>query len=214
MNGEGLLPLVLASSSPRRRQLLRQVGLPFRVLPADLDEEAYLATLPSGLSPGEVVERLALAKARQVAARLRQARLVLAADTTVVLDGELIQKPRDAGEARRMLARLAGRTHEVYTGVALVGPRGTRVAHERTRVTMAAADAGRVDRYVRTGEPLDKAGAYAVQGFGSVLVERVEGCYFNVVGLPLALLDRLLQDFGVDVSRFWRERARAVPARG
>lgn len=206
--------LVLASASPRRRQLLRQLGVPFRALPADLDEDAFLAALPPGLAPHEVVERLALAKARRVAGRLRRPQVVLAADTTVVLDGQLIQKPRDAAEARHMLSRLAGRTHEVYTGIALVGPGVERVAHERTLVTMAPADPGRIERYVRTGEPLDKAGAYAVQGYGSVLVERIEGCYFNVVGLPLPLLDRLLAELGVDVSLFWRERIRAVPVRG
>lgn len=201
--------IVLASASPRRRALLRQIGLPFRVVPAGLDEDAVLATLGRDAAPAAAVELLAAAKARHVARRLRRPRLVLAADTTVVLDGEMIQKPRDAADARRMLARLAGRTHEVYTGVALVDPAGgrERVAHERTRVTMARMDPGLIDRYVRTGEPLDKAGAYAVQGFGSVLVERIEGCYFNVVGLPLPLLARMLAGFGIDVSRCWRDRA-------
>lgn len=214
MSGHELLPLVLASGSPRRRELLRQAGIPFRVRPARVDEDALLASLPPGLGPGGAVERLALAKAQDVAGRLRRPRLVLAADTTVVLDGEMIQKPRDEDDARRMLALLSGRTHEVFTGVALIGPARVRVAHERTRVTMAPLSPAVIERYVRTGEPMDKAGAYAVQGYGSLLVERIEGCYFNVVGLPLPLLARLLREFGVEPSSFWRARTGTGPSAG
>lgn len=205
--------IVLASASPRRRALLRQIGLPFQVVPAGVDEERLLAELEPAGDPGRAVERLALAKARAVAARLRRPAVVIGADTTVVLGRRWLQKPRDPEEARAMLARLAGRTHEVYTGVALVeAPRGREAtAHQRTRVTMAALDPVRIERYVRTGEPLDKAGAYAVQGYGSILVERIEGCYFNVVGLPLPLLAAMLADFGIEVSDFWRVRARALP---
>jgi len=196
-------PVVLASSSPRRRQLLRALGVQFSVRVPDIDERP----LPEE-PPGAHVRRLALAKARAIARELAPgcgAQWVLGADTVVVLDGKILGKPRDARHAERMLTRLSGRTHEVLTGVALVpvgglSPRrGVRVrtAVVRSRVAMKALDAATIRRYVATGEPLDKAGAYAVQGGGRRLVDRVDGSLTNVIGLPLERLARMFAACGV-----------------
>lgn len=142
----------------------------------------------------------ALAKAQDVG-RGFPGRLVVAADTIVVLDGEVLGKPPNPETARSMLSRLAGREHLVITGIAVGRPEvhRWRTGHETTRVWMRALDPGDIAAYVRTGEPMDKAGAYAIQGKGSVLIERIEGCYFNVVGLPLARLARMLSEFGIAV---------------
>jgi septum formation protein len=185
-------PLVLASSSPRRRRLLRDAGVPFSVSTPAVDERPLPAELPAAH-----VRRLALAKARAVARALPAtggARWVLGADTVVVLDGKILGKPRDAGHAGRMLARLAGRTHAVLTGVALVPAAGgrARTAVVRSRVTMRPFDAETIRRYVAGGEPLDKAGAYAVQGKGRRLVSEVSGSLTNVIGLPMERLARML----------------------
>ncbi len=189
--------LVLASASPRRRQLLAQIGLTFRVRESDVDERPLLSAAgdPEWLTRG-----LALAKAMAVGRHETDA-LVLAADTVVVLDGEILGKPRDAVEAQAMLSRLQGRTHRVVTGVAVLDAATgrSRTAAEETRVTLRALTPEEIAAYVAGGEPLDKAGAYAVQGLGAVLVTRIEGCFYNVVGLPLALTVDLLQDFGCAV---------------
>ena len=197
-------PLVLASSSPRRRVLLRRLRTPFSVVVRAVDERP----LP-GESPAEHVRRLAREKARAVAVGLPAgcaARWVLGADTVIALDGEILGKPRDAAAAWRMLARLSGRSHEVLTGVALVPVRGlesvagrarARTAVVRSRVEMRVLDAATIRRYVATGEPLDKAGAYAVQGRGGRLVARVSGSLTNVVGLPLERLARMLAACGL-----------------
>jgi septum formation protein len=190
-------PLVLASTSPRRRRLLRQLGVAFSVRAPKTDERP----LP-GESPRAHVRRLALEKARAVARALPAgcgARWVLGADTVIALDGGILGKPRGARDAARMLARLAGRSHEVLTGVALVPVGGgrARVAVVRSRVAMKPFDAGAVRRYVATGEPLDKAGAYAVQGRGRRLVASVSGSLTNVVGLPLERLAVLLVACGL-----------------
>jgi septum formation protein len=193
-------PIVLASSSPRRRRLLRELGVRFSVRVPDVDERPQPGELP-----GPHVRRLALAKARVVARQLAPgcgARWVVGADTVVVLDGRILGKPRDAGEAREMLARLSGRTHEVLTGVALVPVAGGRARSGvvRSRVEMKPFDGAVIRRYVAGGEPLDKAGAYAVQGRGRHLVARVSGSLTNVVGLPLERLGRLLAAAGVVVG--------------
>ncbi len=195
--------LVLASASPRRRRLLAQLGLPFQVMESDVDENGAFAR---GGSPEELTQALALAKAAAVARRLGGAEppqdaVVLGADTVVVIDGEVLGKPRDAADAEAMLARLQGRTHTVITGVAVVdAANGRRVtAAETTRVTVRPLTPERIRAYVAGGEPLDKAGSYAIQGLGAVLVTRVEGCFYNVVGLPLARTADLLNDFGVEV---------------
>jgi septum formation protein len=186
---------VLASASPRRRELLGQLGLRFTVAAADIDETPHPAEAPEAY-----VLRLAREKARAVAGRFPGA-WVLAADTTVVLGPELLGKPRDEAEARAMLARLSGRTHEVHTGVALAG-RAEEALVVRTRVTFRTLSAGEIAWYAGTGEPLDKAGAYAVQGKGGFLVAAVEGSPTNVIGLPLGETLALLERAGVPLP--WR----------
>jgi septum formation protein len=195
--------LVLASASPRRRELLSGLGVAFTVRPVDLDE-----TPRSGEEPSDYVLRLAREKA---AARVAAGELVLAADTIVVLDGELLGKPRDEADARRMLGRIAGREHTVLTGVALLDATETREGRraglaamtvEASRVRMAAMSEAEIAWYVATGEPLDKAGSYAVQGLGALFVEEVFGNYTNVVGLPLPATRRLFAELGYDLRRF------------
>ncbi len=178
--------LVLASSSPRRRQLLEMLGIPVDVRPPHIAEVRWPGETPRGY-----VERLAREKAAAVPGEL-----VLAADTTVVVDGDLLEKPDDESDALRMLERLAGRTHEVITAVALRAPGGTRQATDVTRVTFRPADRGLLRAYVATGEPMDKAGAYGIQGYGAALVERIEGDFFGVMGLPVRLVLELLEQAG------------------
>ena len=178
--------LVLASSSPRRRQLLEMLGMSVEVRPPHIAEVRG----PSE-TPREYVERLAREKAAAVGGEL-----VLAADTTVVVDGDVLEKPVDDADALRMLQRLAGRTHEVITAIALRGTGGTRQATDITRVTFRPAGRALLDAYVATGEPMDKAGAYGIQGYGAALVERIEGDFFGVMGLPLRLVLDLLEQAG------------------
>jgi septum formation protein len=176
--------LVLASASPRRRELLARAGVAFEALPAEIDE-----SLLAGETPEAHVERLAREKALAVARRVgpAPARLVLGSDTVVVLDGKVLGKPRDAAHAETLLARLAGRAHVVLTGVAIVASDGGAVESfvVASRVTLRAASADEIRAYVATGEPLDKAGAYALQGEGRRFVAAVEGSETNVIGLPL-----------------------------
>jgi septum formation protein len=192
---------VLASASPRRRALLDGLGIAFRSVEPGVEERA------GGAPAGEVAVALALAKAREVARRLRAAfapegdpspaPLVIGADTLVVLDGTSLGKPRDGVEAVRMLLLLSGRDHEVITGIAVVDSLSGREAsaREMTVVRMRAFDEAEARAYVATGEPLDKAGAYGIQGYGGLLVEGIRGDYYNVVGLPLARLRSLLLGF-------------------
>jgi septum formation protein len=185
-------PLVLASGSPRRSEILRAVGWPFEATASDVDE-----TLREGEAAEVYVRRLAREKAGAVASA-RLFGLVLGADTVVVVDGDILGKPRDAGEAGRMLRRLSARTHEVLTGVALVRAETGRSISgvARTRVRFAELSDEEIDRYVETGEPSDKAGAYAVQGRAALFIEAIEGEYWNVVGLPIRLVYELARDFG------------------
>jgi MAF protein/D-tyrosyl-tRNA(Tyr) deacylase len=187
-------PLVLASGSPRRAELLRVAGIPFEIAPAPEAEHAHAAAAAVLRDePARYAVAMAVAKAGAVAAG-QPGRLVLGADTVVVHDGDLLEKPADADEAGRMLARLAGRVHVVVTGLAIAGgASGLWTGHESTRVEFLPLDAETIRRYVATGEPLDKAGAYGIQGYGALMVRRVEGCYFNVMGLPLALLGQALR---------------------
>jgi len=187
--------LVLASASPRRRELLKSIAPQFEVVPSEIEETLEDAPAPVA------VARLALRKARAVAARVREA-VVLAADTVVILDGAALGKPADAREARAMLRRLRGREHEVITGVAVLDSRTGREASTSvvSRVRMAAYSDATLEAYVATGAPLDKAGAYAIQDLGGALVERLAGSYTNVVGLPVEETRWLLAKFGVPVS--------------
>jgi septum formation protein len=191
--------LILASASPRRRELLARLGLPFEVRPSGFEE-----TLTPGMPAGALAAALARGKAGDVAARVRAAggdpALILGADTLVVLDGQPMGKPASRDDARRMLRALSGRSHEVVTAVVLQleGPDGRETTEVVTsRVRMRAYTEPEIEAYVRTGEPDDKAGAYAVQGLGARLVDGVDGCYTNVVGLPLRTTARLLRDFGL-----------------
>jgi septum formation protein len=191
---------VLASGSPRRRELLSGLGLAFTVRPADVDESPL-----AGEPAAACVQRLARAKAAAAAGSgSTPAEIVLAADTLVTLDGRLLGKPRDPAEARRMLASLAGREHTVLTGLALVETPSRRQAESvvESRVRLAPMTAAELDWYVATGEPLDKAGAYAVQGRGALFVETVDGNYTNVVGLPLPATYRLFAELGYDLRDF------------
>lgn len=187
--------IVLASASPRRRELLRDLKLSFAVEPAQCDEGSVPVTTPE-----EWVKAVAKAKALDVAVRRSDA-LVIGADTAVLIDGEILGKPGDAAEARAMLRRLSGRTHRVVTGVALCHlDRGRELVEvEATDVTFGPLTDEQISRYVATGEPMDKAGAYGIQGYGATLVREIRGCYFNVVGLPLFRLARMLGEFGVDL---------------
>ncbi len=185
--------IVLASGSPRREDLLRALGLRFEVLPVDIDESPF-----DGEAAEPLVQRLSQSKAA-TALRLRgdDGALVVAADTVVVLDGVVLGKPADGAENRAFLSRLSGRAHHVLTGHTLVrdGQRETVVVD--TEVRMRALDSGEIERYVASGEGLDKAGGYAIQGRGSALVERVDGCYFNVVGLSVATVVEAAARLGV-----------------
>lgn len=181
--------LVLASGSPRRRAVLTALGLTFDVRPPEIDETVW-----DGESGAVAARRLAEEKAGAVAAEDEE--LVLAADTIVVLDGELLGKPAGRREAAEMLARLSGRDHVVITGLALRARNEIVSAATPTAVTFRPLDAEEIAAYVRTGEPLDKAGAYGIQGYGSALVERIEGDFFNVMGLPVPTFLDLLRALG------------------
>lgn len=186
--------LVLASSSPRRKDLLARLGVPFTIAPSAVEEKSL-----NGESPEDQVRRLALAKAQEVSGR-RGDSWVLGADTIVVIDNCILGKPRDPEEAMSMLARLAGKAHEVYTGYALVTerfPDKRRVRWVRSIVRIRDLCEEEIEGYVNTGEPMDKAGAYAVQGIGSGIVESISGSYTNVVGLPLCEVARDLQQLGI-----------------
>jgi septum formation protein len=183
--------LILASASPRRRELLTRAGLTVEVDPADVDERPE-----PGESPERYVERVARLKA-SAGARRHPGRPVLGADTVVVVDGEVLGKPADAEDAAGMLRRLAGRTHYVLTGVALAWQGQITTQIERTEVAMSAMSEDDVAWYVASGEPMDKAGAYAIQGLASRFVTRIEGSYSNVVGLPVATVVELLKTSGV-----------------
>ena len=214
--------LILGSASPRRANLLRQINAAFDIVTADADETADI-----GLTPAQYVSELSERKARAVYNKVKNDLLfinkyeraaIVGADTTVVAPGgEILGKPDGAGDAKRMLGLLSGNWHEVYTGVTLLDIRrppgceavaaggragfrliGSITGHEATRVKMCVLDAAAIARYVESGEPAGKAGAYAIQGMGALFVERVEGCFFNVVGLPLRRLDTMLRKLGYD----------------
>jgi septum formation protein len=189
-NCDNLSMLVLASASPRRRELLAQAGFAFEVQPADVNED-----LRPGEDPIAYVTRLAREKAEAVFAQRANADaelVVLGADTTVCVDRQILGKPESAQDAARMLRLLSGRTHRVITGVALVSASQTQVAAEVTAVQFLSVSEAEIAGYIATGEPSDKAGAYAIQGYAARWIPRIEGCYFNVVGLPIALVSTLL----------------------
>lgn len=187
------MEIVLASASPRRRALLEQIGLGgHRVEAPQVDE-----SVAEPMAPGELVELLSRRKARQVRRQVGDGPVLIAADTVVCLDGAVLGKPRDERDAVRMLFALSGRTHQVFTGLTVSRGEVALTEHEATLVTFRTLDPEDIARYVATGEPADKAGAYGIQGAGALLVERIEGDYFNVMGLPLCRLGRMLAEFGV-----------------
>jgi septum formation protein len=181
------MPLVLASASPRRSELLRNAAIPFTVDPAHIAEQPAPHENPLDYS-----QRLARDKARAVFARHPQS-AVLGADTVVVVDEHLLEKPADPTDAARMLRLLSGRTHQVITGVCLWAPGFEQTEAEITQVVFSPLSDAEIAAYVASGEPMDKAGAYAIQGMASRWVERIDGCYFNVVGLPVARVYRMLR---------------------
>lgn len=187
----GALRVILASSSPRRRELLTLIGIAHEVRPADIDESVF-----ADEAPAPHAERLARAKAHALAGEYPHA-VVIAADTIVVVDGDILGKPRDVAHAAEMLLRLAGREHTVYTAIAVARDQRTESAVEDVRVTMRSLGEDEVAAYIATGEPMDKAGAYGIQGYGATIVERVDGDYFSVMGLGLRRLVELLERLGV-----------------
>jgi septum formation protein len=187
------MKLILASASVRRAEILHDAGFSFTVLSSAVDETPY-----PGETPHDLVQRLAAAKAELVAARAVGPAIVIGADTIVTLEGHIFGKPRSTDDARHMLEKLSGHTHAVVTGVALIRlPDAERLTFvESTLVHFAALSAKEISRYLATGEPHDKAGAYAIQGRAGRYIPRIEGCYFNIVGLPLARLQQALASLG------------------
>ena len=191
------MKLILASASPRRAEILRSAGFTFSTTSSNIDE-----TPRRGEPALALVKRLAMEKARAAAQNIREEAVIIAADTEVVMDGRIYGKPTTEAEAQEMLASLSGKAHDVVTGLALMRmPRAELgVEHEETRVTFAQMSEQEIAAYIATREPFDKAGAYAIQGRGGVFVTRIEGCYFNVMGLPLARLYRMLREMGWEGS--------------
>lgn len=201
-----LKPIILVSASPRRKELLQQIGIPFEVYPAKVDE-----TLPNRADdPASLAIELARRKVCAVASQF-PSRWLLAADTLVVVGKRLLGKPQDPKEAFLMLRQLSGRTHKVVTGLCLAKTdvkgriRRSYETAETTLVTFRQLTDDEIAAYISTGEPMDKAGAYGIQGKASIFVTKVVGCYFNVVGLPLAKLALLLGEAGIDVTSFWEQ---------
>lgn len=199
MESNGSIKLVLASQSPRRVAMLRSLGLEFDTKPSDMDENTDLK------NPAEVVEYLAEAKARTVAEQLAITEstrtLVLGADTIVVLGSEILGKPSNREHAYQMLMRMSGRHHRVYTGVSIIDVKSGEATtkHEMSSVYFRSLDPAEVRSYAKTEEPMDKAGAYALQGTAGAFVEKIEGCYSTIVGLPMPLTVKMLRDAGVRV---------------
>lgn len=187
--------IILASASPRRVELLKQVKLDFKAVPSNFDE-----TINEILSIKDLVQSLAYGKANDIAKKLKSDSLVIGADTVVVKDG-ILGKPNNEGHAYSMLKMLQGEWHEVVTGIAVIDSSSQKfvLGYELTRVKMKQLSDDIINSYIKTGEPMDKAGSYGIQGLGALLVERIEGCYFNVVGLPLLKLSNILEEFGVKI---------------
>ncbi len=187
------MAMILASQSPRRRELLGQMGFSFTVRPAKGEELPH-----PELTPAQLVEELARQKALEVSAEAEADDVVVAADTVVAVDGTVLGKPRDRAHAAEMLSALSGREHTVYTGVAVKRGENLLVEHEATQVRFRPLTEREIDLYIQTGEPMDKAGSYGIQGYGALLVEGIRGDYFNVVGLPICRLGRMLAQVGED----------------
>lgn len=190
--------LILASASPRRKELLEQVGAEFEIIPAK-GEEVITSSRPE-----EVVVELSVQKAEEVAGRIQEKDvIILGADTVVVFDGQILGKPKDEAEAERILSMLSGNTHSVYTGVTLIviqdGKSERHSFYEETKVTMYPMTKQQILSYIRTGEPMDKAGAYGIQGKGALYIEKIHGDYNNVVGLPVAKIFQRMRKSGIEI---------------
>jgi len=202
--GKGILEefmeeIIIASASPQRSELLKRVGVSFIVYPPDVDEK-----LDPGMKAEELVQSLSYKKAADVAGKLKGSGIsgiIISADTVVVAGGKILGKPSDEDEAFNMLKSLQGRWHSVITGLTVIDSRSSRHVSgcEKTRVKFRKLSDDEITTYIKTGEPMDKAGSYGIQEKGALLVERIEGCYFNVVGLPLARLGLMLKEFGIDL---------------
>ncbi len=190
--------LILASSSPRRSELLKQLGLQFQILVSHIDENAEI----SNLSPEKYAEDLSFKKAFSVSNKIDSG-VILAADTIVVYKGQILGKPQNKVDAKKMLEMLSGNVHDVITGITLfdVGSKKQITTHDRTKVYFKTLSQQVIDGYIATEEPYDKAGAYGIQGLGASLVDKIEGCYFNVVGLPISKLVDLLPEFNIEIFR-------------
>ena len=185
--------IILASSSPRRREFLKQLGIPFKIVVPRVEEQPE-----KGEEPGHFAWRLAVDKARDVASRVPAKTIIIAADTIVVLGKKILGKPKDAADAQRMLKMLSAREHEVITGVCVMSGKNKKSFVTSTDVVFKKLTKQEIDFYIGSGEPMDKAGAYAIQGIGSFLVREIRGSYTNIVGLPVAeLLDVLERGFGL-----------------
>ena len=196
--------LVLASASPRRKSLLTEMGLDFDVIPSAADE-----TVDPGTPPEDLVQTLAARKALSVLEKAGEDAIVLGADTVVSLGGEIFGKPKDLADARRMITSLSGTTHEVYTGVCLCRGKESVSAPVCTKVTFSPISEHEIDTYLSSFSPLDKAGAYGIQDAGGLFVSRIEGDYYNVVGLPLSMVNRLLKlAFQTDLFAFAKQEER------
>ncbi len=197
--------LVLASRSPRRKKLLEGLGFKFRVIPADIDEDNF----PENLSPREIAAHIAQQKAKHIAAQLQEeARvndadtiindaIVVSADTIVVLDDEILNKPTDEADAKRILRKLSDNTHTVFTGVTLINTHSKKMLSnvQASEVTFRKLDDREIDYYIASGSPMDKAGAYGIQDdFGALFIRKINGCYYNIVGLPLEMLYQMMKD--------------------
>ncbi|MBQ2889919.1 MAG: septum formation inhibitor Maf [Clostridia bacterium] len=188
---------VLASASPRRKQLLQSIGLSAQIIPANIDEDKL-----KGLPPEKMVSQLAMLKATDVARSFKGETYVIGADTCVCLDGEILGKPHNIADAKRMLQMLSGKKHTVYTGYCVVDCKSGNATSkcEKTEVKFRTLSEKEIDAYIKTREPMDKAGAYGIQGKGSIFIEKIEGDYFNVVGLPLCALSQMMRDeFGIEL---------------
>ena len=185
--------IILASRSPRRHELVGRMGLAFQVMVPDIEEH-----MDRALPPHKLVETISLEKARAVGGQVGEGPIIIAADTVVALDGALLGKPRDRAEARRMLTALQGRHHQVYTGFTVLQGGRAITRSEETEVVFRRMTDAEIGQYISTGEPMDKAGAYGIQGYGAMLVESLRGDYFNVMGLPVCALAGVLKEFGVD----------------
>ena len=188
------MKLILASSSPRRRELLQNMGLELQIVPPECEE-----IMDAAMEAGELVKKLSSEKAHDVEKRTGSGNFIVAADTVVVIDGKILGKPADEAEAAEMLRKLSGRAHTVFTGVALLKD-GTLISDfEQTRVFFGPLSEQKISAYIKSGEPMDKAGAYGAQGLGSVFIEKIDGDFFNVMGLPLCLLAKMFEKMGVSL---------------